>query len=90
MQNPSAMAWCDEAAGPILYPHPFFLQPLLLSPCYANITVPFVIALVSISLLGELTQDTELTEKYPQKLSPLLPSSQLPKTASKVAKKQCQ
>lgn len=88
MQNPSAMAWY-ETAGPVLYPHPFFLQPLL-TPGYATITVPLVIALASISFLGELTQDTELTEKYPQKLSPLLPSSSLPKTASEVAKKQCQ
>lgn len=58
-----------------MYPHTLFLHPLFLTPSYTTITVPLVIALVLISLLDELTQATELTKKYPQKISPLPPSS---------------
>ena len=82
MHNHSVLTWFDETAESIWYPHALFLHPFCLTPGYTTITAPLVIALVFISLLGELTQATELTEKYPQKISPPPPSSSLPKRAS--------
>lgn len=82
MHNHHVMTWFDDTAEPILYPRALFLHLLFLTPGYTTTTAPLVIALVFMSLLSELTRATELTEKYPQKISPPPPSSQLPKRAS--------
>lgn len=75
------MTWFDEGVESALYPHALFFHPLLLTRgCAVVVALPGTVLLL-ISLLGELTWATKLTEKHPQEFSPLSPSSKLPTRA---------
>lgn len=59
------MTWFDEGVESALYPRALLSHPLFLTRGYAAVTALLVTALVFISLLGELTWATKLTEKHP-------------------------